>query len=82
MKLADDPELCTLASEKGWLPITFLLDSLVRYLTTQSNIEDAVRKGKDLNAIVSELREDLSCIDLTGTFQYAYSYEILQYAGR
>ncbi|MFI0474047.1 class I SAM-dependent DNA methyltransferase [Halomonas sp. HMF6819] len=82
MKLTDDPELCTLASEKGWLPITFSLDSLVGYLTTQSNIEDAVRKGRDLNAIVSELREDLSCIDLTGTFQYAYSYEILQYAGR
>ncbi|MBE0465270.1 MAG: class I SAM-dependent DNA methyltransferase [Halomonadaceae bacterium] len=82
MKLFGDLQLSALASEKGWLPVTFTSESLVGYLTTQSNIEEAVRKGRALDLIAAELRGDLSRIDLTGAFKYAYSYEILQYAGR
>ncbi|WP_447895749.1 hypothetical protein [Vreelandella sp. GE22] len=82
MKLADDQQLSLLASENGWLPISFTLESLIGYLTTQSNIEEAVRRGRALDSIVAELREGLSNIDLNGVFQYAYSYEILQYEAR
>ncbi|WP_447957726.1 class I SAM-dependent methyltransferase [Vreelandella sp. EE7] len=82
MKLADDQQLSLLASENGWLPISFTLESLIGYLTTQSNIEEAVRRGRALDSIVAELREGLSNIDLSGVFQYAYSYEILQYEAR
>lgn len=82
MTLAGDQALSLLAREEGWLPITFTLESLIGYLTTQSNIEEAVRKGRLLDSIAAELSEDLSHIDLTGTFKYAYSYEILQYADR
>ncbi|WP_447895754.1 class I SAM-dependent DNA methyltransferase [Vreelandella sp. GE22] len=82
MTLADDQQLSLLAGDKGWLPISFTRESLIGYLTTQSNIEEAVRRGRALDSVVAELREDLSRIDITGVFKYAYSYEILQYAAR
>ncbi|MBZ5488366.1 class I SAM-dependent methyltransferase [Halomonas aquamarina] len=82
MTLAEDPALSLLASEKGCLPITFTLDALIGYLTTQSNIEEAVRKGQTLDSIAVELRDQLSQIDFSGEFKYAYSYDILQYADR
>lgn len=81
MKLGDDKELSVIASESGWLPVDFTLESLIGYLTTQSNIEEAARKERSLDAIANELRTELSGIDITGTFKYAYSYEILEYAG-
>ncbi|RUR40835.1 class I SAM-dependent methyltransferase [Vreelandella populi] len=81
MTLADDEGLSVIASESGWLPIEFTLEPLIGYLSTQSNIEEAARKGRTLNAITAELRKELSGIDITGAFKYAYSYEILEYTG-
>ncbi|MGP9498815.1 class I SAM-dependent methyltransferase [Halomonas sp. AOP43-D1-4] len=81
MKLADDEELSVIASDCGWLPVEFTLEPLIGYLSTQSNIEEATRTGKKLDAIAAELRQELSGIDITGAFKYAYSYEILEYMG-
>lgn len=77
--LANDEELSVIASESGWLPIEFTLEPLIGYLSTQSNIEEAARNGKTLEAIAANLRNALSGIDITGVFKYVYSYEILEY---
>ncbi|RUR30632.1 class I SAM-dependent methyltransferase [Vreelandella nanhaiensis] len=79
MTLADDEELSVIANESGWLPVEFTLESLIGYLSTQSNIGEAARKGRTLDAIASDLCKELSGIDITGAFKYAYSYEILEY---
>ena len=67
------------ASEQGWLPIKFTRDSLVGYLTTQSNVEAALNRGESLEGISAALHADLSGMDLGGQFRYHYHYELVQY---
>jgi len=76
-----DPDIRTLATEIGWLPISFTAESLAGYFSTQSNIEQAVREGQSLSAIQNELLRQLTAIDLSGDFKYAYDYSILEYTG-
>ncbi len=73
-----DPEIHLLASDQGWLPIDFTKESLVGYLTTQSNIEEALRQGRPLEEIKAFLRKQLDQIDLSGDFKYAFTYEIFE----
>ena len=76
---SDDPDVQLLASDRGWLPVDFSKDSLVGYLSTQSNIEHRLQQGDSLEQIVNTITEELRDMDLTGSFKYLYSYEILQY---
>lgn len=73
-----DPEIHLLASGQGWLPIDFTKESLVGYLTTQSNIEEALRQGRPLEEIQASLLRQLDQIDLSGAFKYVFTYEIFE----
>lgn len=77
--LAEDPDLRELANHTGWLPITFDLEALVGYLTTQSNIEAALRQGHDLATIRTDLSQQIGALDLDGPFRYVYGYRIYAY---
>ena len=81
VKAGADPEVLTVASDRGWVPITFTRESLVGYLSTQTNIEAAVRSGTPLDEVRDNLLAQLEGIDLSGTFRYAYTYEIFKYIG-
>jgi len=65
--------------EHGWIPVQFNRDSLVGYLSTQSNIEHAVESGGSLSEVLGVLLDEVSKIDIDGNFKYRYSYEIYEY---
>lgn len=72
----DDPEIDLVAEQRGSIPVQFSPESLVGYLTTQSNIENAVRQGQSYRAIAADLLASIEPFDLSGDFNYRYSYEI------
>lgn len=75
----DDTHIDLIKSDSGSIPIHFTKETLVGYLTTQSNIEYAVQKGGNYEQIQNDLLRSLGEIDIVGSFKYAYTYEILQY---
>ncbi|MEM8531619.1 MAG: class I SAM-dependent methyltransferase [Chloroflexota bacterium] len=77
----EDAHVDLIKSDKGFILIHFTRETLVGYLTTQSNIEHAVQNGGDYKQIEDDLLKMLYAIDITGTFKYTYTYEILQYLG-
>ncbi|NOK58249.1 MAG: class I SAM-dependent methyltransferase [Chloroflexi bacterium AL-W] len=77
----DDTHIKLIKSDSGLIPIQFTKETLVGYLTTQSNIEHTVQHSGDYEQIQNDLLESLGKINITGSFKYTYTYEILQYTG-
>jgi SAM-dependent methyltransferase len=72
----DDPELTCIGEDRGQLLIDFGAEELVGYLSTQSNIENAVRNGSDYDSLCTELQADIRALAVAGPYRYAFSYEI------
>jgi len=71
-----------LASGKGVLPIEFTDKvELVKYLTTQSNVEEAVRSGISYEEIEEEIDSMIGVFELGTGFRYNYSYDLYQFDG-
>jgi len=69
-----------LASGKGVLPIIFADKfELIKYLTTQSNVENAVKSGASYNEIEKEIEVILQDFNLGTDFRYNYSYDLYQF---
>lgn len=77
----NDSEIEMLRSDKGIIPITFDKEKLIGYLSTQSNIEAAVKKGRSYEDITQELLKQIKNIDISGFFNYKYTYNIYKYIG-
>lgn len=75
----NDSEIEILKADKGVIPLRFNREELIGYLTTQSNIEAAVRAGRKYETIEADLHTQLKQIDLDGDFNYAYTYGIYRY---
>ncbi len=82
VKPESDTEIRLVVADKGWLPIEFNRETLVGFLSTQSNIEEAVRQGGIFSEICKGLMEQIADIDLSGPSKYVYNYEILEYVGK
>lgn len=76
--VANDRELTRVWEDSGVLPVRFSLDELVMYLTTQTNIEEATRRGYNYEEIEALLKGYLQGIDISGPFQYRYHLELVQ----
>ena len=70
-----------LNANKGYIPITLSHDELVKYLTTQSNIEHAILNGETYEAVEQELISALKKIKFSESFKYGYQYDIYRYIG-
>lgn len=69
-----------LASGKGVLPIKFVdKHELTKYLTTQSNVENAVKAGLTYSEIEKEIEAMLQDFELSTEFRYNYSYDLYQF---
>lgn len=75
----DDKSLRLIKAERGWIPIKFTVDTLVGYLSTQSNIEHAVKSGQSIEHITNNLLQQLFRLNFDENFKYNYSYEIYEY---
>jgi ubiquinone/menaquinone biosynthesis C-methylase UbiE len=71
-----------LASGKGTLPIKLANKvEVTKYLTTQSNIEDAVKSGMSYEDVEKKINSMLEGFDLGTNFLYNYSYDLYQFDG-
>ena len=77
----EDPEIELLVKDSGWMPLEFTLEQLFSYLSTQSNIEHQLRKGRRLKDIRKSILEQISVLNISGPFKYEYSYQIFKYIG-
>jgi|TARA_Y100000310_G_scaffold343182_1_gene449669 ubiquinone/menaquinone biosynthesis C-methylase UbiE len=76
----NDSELKLLTRQMGIIPITLKVKELVGYLTTQTNVENAVNLGRSYDEIAAELGSQIAQFELSGPYRYNYSYEIYRYA--
>ncbi len=74
-----DPEIELLAKSNGWIPVDYTKETLIGYLSTQSNIEEQFRQGKSIEEIKKAILSQLTNIDISGHFKYVFTYEILEY---
>lgn len=79
---AGDPSLRILREEKGFLPVEFSAETLVGYLTTQSNVEEVVKSGKSFAEVEADLFAGLKKFDLAGPFKYSFTYGIYSFEGK
>ena len=77
----DDAQIELVEHEKGVIPIEFTPEGLVDYLSTQSNIEAAVKNGGSYDSICDSLLNQVRDIDITGHFKYRYTYRIYECKG-
>jgi SAM-dependent methyltransferase len=82
-RLHNDEDVVLVASGNGKFDVEFDKPCLVGYLTTQSNIEQAVNGGQsyEYEDVEAYLLSELQDISIDGTFKYAYAYELFRYAG-
>jgi SAM-dependent methyltransferase len=78
---ADDPVLARIESTRGIVEVEFTAQSLVDYLSTQTNVEEAVRSGRSYEGICRQLLDEVGSFDLAGPFNYGYTYELYRYQG-
>jgi len=76
--LEKDETLRLLGKDRGWLPVLFDSESLAGYLCTQSNVEQRINEGCSQEEIFSELKSEISVMDIKGNFKYHFTYEIHQ----
>ena len=76
---SDDKTIKKINSQEGYITISLTDNELIKYLTTQSNIESAVNEGSSYEEIETGLLTQLSKIDFSDKFKYKYRYEIYEY---
>lgn len=54
-------------------------DALVGYLTTQTNVEAAVKSGRTYEHVEHQLRSELPEFEANDRFRYAFSYSVVLY---
>lgn len=72
----DDTQIELVQHEGGVVPIELTPEGLVGYLSTQSNIEAAVKDGSSYDSICANLLKQVGVIDIAGYFKYRYTYGI------
>lgn len=72
----DDAQIELVQHERGVIPIEFTPEGLVGYLSTQSNMEAAVKDGSSYDSICKSLLSQVGAIDIAGHFKYRYTYGI------
>lgn len=77
----EECEIIHLKRGEGCIPIEFTKRNLIRYFTTQSNIEQAVRNGKTYKQVEDDLYQRLGSLEFSRSFNYGYRYDIYQYLG-
>jgi hypothetical protein len=75
----DDPEIRVLKEGKGFVELSFTREQLIGYLTTQSNIEAAVKSGREYSDIESGLEKSMPGYDAEQRFSYAFTYDVYEY---
>lgn len=75
----DVTDVKQLASSKGQIPITMSRETLIKYLTTQSNIEAKVIDGMSYEEVEAKLNEMLAGIEFGSDFLYNFTYDIYQF---
>ncbi len=65
----------------GAFDIEFSKDNLIGYLTTQSNIEQAVQDNQNYEDIEDYLKNELKDFVFDTPFKYGYTAEIFQFFG-
>jgi ubiquinone/menaquinone biosynthesis C-methylase UbiE len=75
----NDKQIKLLSEGNGYIPIHFSHDDLINYLSTQSNIEAAVKNGKRYVDIFNELKLQIVNMDLSGAFKYVYTFEVHEF---
>lgn len=73
------PDVKQLASDKGQIPITLSRESLIKYLTTQSNVEAMVMDGMSYEEVEAKLNGMLAGIEFGPDFLYNFTYDIYQF---
>lgn len=68
-----------LDGSKGTIPLSLDKTALIKYLTTQSNIEAAVHQGSSYEEIEAVLQDSLQSVNFDEDFLYNYSYSIYRY---
>jgi SAM-dependent methyltransferase len=74
-----DENLRLVGAAKGALPVRLTRQSLIGYLTTQSNVEAAVQAGHSYEAIEAKLDRDMPEFEGEGEFRYGYSYAVVEF---
>lgn len=74
-----DSELTLLGRGEGALQVPFSRDALVGYLTTQTNVEAAVKSGRTYEDVEHQLRSELPEFEADDRFRYAFSYSVVLY---
>lgn len=75
----NDSEITVLKESKGHLELSFTREELIRYLTTQSNIEAVVKTGKSYDDIEIELDKSMPIYEPSQRFRYSFTYGVYQY---
>jgi SAM-dependent methyltransferase len=75
----NDSEITVLKESKGHLELSFTREELIRYLTTQSNIEAVVKTGKSYGDIEIELDKSMPIYEPSQRFRYSFTYGVYQY---
>ena len=76
--LPSEESLTELSHGTGTLYVPFERNNLIGYLTTQSNIEECVKRGSTYAEIEQEIELSMPAWD-HDDFLYEYSYTIVQY---
>lgn len=77
-QLKDDPQLKTITTLSGSFDVSMDRESLVGYLSTQSNVQATVIAGKSYEAVEAHLKEIYADLHEQSTFQFYYSVELYQ----
>ncbi|MEM7378914.1 MAG: hypothetical protein AAF460_15595, partial [Pseudomonadota bacterium] len=75
------PRVVSVARASGHLAASMTHDTLVGYLTTQSNVEAAVQRGRTYEAIEAEMHDALASVAWAGPFRFRWSYTLWRYTG-
>lgn len=81
VKLSEDKGVTLLSKGSGTFDIDLDRLHLIGYLTTQTNVEQAVKAGRSYSHIEAELLNELKDIPIDGAFRYRYAYELFKYIG-
>ena len=77
----NDKTIIHLNGNEGHIPISLSKDKLVKYLTTQSNIENVVLNGKTYKNVEQDLTSEIKKIKCSTSFKYGYQYDFYKYVG-
>jgi len=75
----NDSSIEKISSKEGYIPISLSKRDLIKYLTTQSNVEHAVIQGTPYKQIEKNIFNQLSKFEHPEIYKYMYRYDIYKY---